>query len=227
MRGRHDQIKDAKSRPRRRSLTNGRGKNRRKLVSLIGGGYFEVFEWMPEEYQVMREIDRVERRENKEKRERLHKRDFLPVSPLSGGKQNVLYVDGNEYDALKEKDAAAKQRQKELILAGAFLPAGNDRTLERPNKSKGPTIVISLKQILAADWPSLRFLVALRDDDYIEVAFDTDSPDFDEEEVSIYMNALPEDERIAPFLLNRKKEEWKVQNENMLLFCLRPPWLKH
>lgn len=118
--------------------------NKQKYLERIklNGGYFQRFEWLPEEYQRKHEYERSEMISRKIKETNIHPLPFNPSQnkrllkheyPFNDSKDEkfvygFLCID-DPYEATKDEKLRAKWMEEAKLLFGDFKPTGPQKPL--------------------------------------------------------------------------------------------------
>lgn len=197
-----------------------------KMTQLWGGGYYQEFEYMPDEYERRANFDRELRQRQVEKREKIANHDWRCASQERRMKHETMinnprnketypYLGGdkdNELEASKHwlrtgalSSRSAGPDRAQVVAEAAFL-AGKGRGLEdnsRTSRMTLPTIVQRLQKRVESDWEGTTVIVSATDQDLIQVAFHMETVD-SERGVLAYMGVMSKDVDILGNLGLRK-----------------------
>eukprot|EP00347_Sterkiella_histriomuscorum_P005196 403357524 len=175
---------------------------------LVGGGFFNEFEWLPDSYDNWKYQD-----------------CFINDNDLRNYVFPFLNID-DPYEATKEEILRAKWLEENKILHGDFKPAQADKAMERVTKQQLPDIVNYIKKVIMIDWAEVNFIIGTNPDSFIEIKFDQKSIDTDLG-LKAYMNTmLTTHEVVSQFNLKRVLKFWGFRDEKHVYFMLAPSWIK-
>lgn len=191
-----------------------------KMTQLWGGGFYQEFEYMPEEYKDKRGLSA--RQVDPHKREKIANHDWrhnsqerrLKHEPLMsnamGGDREIYPYLGGDKDAELEasklflrsmasssrpnKSRGSSMEQAQPLPDASFL-AGRGKGLEDNSLSSRktlPTMVLRLQKRVDEDWEGSTVVVSATDQDLVQVAFHMHTVD-SERGVVAYMGVLSKD----------------------------------
>jgi len=204
-----------------------------KMTQLWGGGCYQEFEYIPDEYQRKGDFSKGMREQSNEKRGQISNHDWRYASQERRQKHETMINDprnkepypylGGDKD-LELPAGGGKWLRSNCSLgtmagggsstfgqgsAGAsessFL-AGKGRGLEdesRGSRMTLPTAIQRLQKRLDADWEGTTVVVSATDQDLVQIAFHMKTVD-SERGVSAYMNVLSKDPELLGALGLRK-----------------------
>lgn len=212
-----------------------------KMTQLWGGGYYQEFEYMPDEYDRRNAALREGRQGSVEKREKIANHDWRYASQEkrmkheamigdSRQKESYPYLGGNKEEeleaskqwlrtgSLSSRASGATQGKEQPRAAGAeasFL-AGKGRGLEdnsRTSRMTLPMIIQRLQKRVEVDWEGTTVVVSATDQDLVQVAFHMATVD-SERGVLAYMGVLSKDVDLLGSLGLRKVSQlWGMKRD--------------
>jgi len=205
-----------------------------KITQLWGGGSYQEFEYMPDEYERKRVFEMEQKQVAMEKRERVSNHDWRHTSQESRLKHEAMmsdprskevypYLGGNKEEEMKaskqwSRDVPMQSRSSQeapKATEGSFL-AGKGQGLEdesRTSRMTLPTMVLRLQKRIDADWEGTTVVVSVTDQDLIQVAFHMETVD-SERGVTAYMNVLGKDVDLLGSLGLRKVSQlWGMKRD--------------
>jgi len=209
-----------------------------KMAQLWGGGYYQEFEYMPDEYERKKNFETQLRHQSMEKREQVSNHDWRFASQEKRMKHEAIISDprnketypylGGDKDAELEgmknwlrsgasssRSGPWKQERAQMPAECSFL-AGKGRGLEddsRTSRMTLPTIVLRLQKRVDADWEGTTVVVSATDQDLIQIAFHMETVD-SERGVMAYMNVLSKDvDLIGSLGLRKVSQLWGMMRD--------------
>jgi len=209
-----------------------------KMTQLWGGGYYQEFEYIPDEYGRRVDYDASVRQSAVDKREKISNHDWRHASQEKRMKHENMIADprkketypylGGDKDA--EEEAAKQYRRGGPLVATAgrsldrspmpstepsFL-AGKGKGLEDDSKGSRmtlPTIVLRLQKRVDADWEGTTVVVSATDQDLIQIAFHMETVD-SERGVVAYMGVLAKDvDLLGQMGLRKVSQLWGMKRD--------------
>jgi len=213
-----------------------------KMTQCIGGGYYQEFEYIPDEYGSRVDHDQSKRKGSLDAREKISNHDWRYVSQERRLKYEAMIVDPRNKETYpylggskEAEEEAAKQMQRGAagppserngswsqdrgsgpVPSEASFLAGRGKGLE--DNSKGsrmmlPTIVLRLQKRLEADWEGTTVVVSATDQDLIQIAFHMDTVD-SERGVVAYMSVLSRDaDLLGSMGLRKVSQLWGMKRD--------------
>jgi len=191
-----------------------------RIAQLWGGGSYQEFEYIPDEYERRRHLDHDLKQASMDKRERVSNHDWRHTSQERKLKYEALvtdprnkeaypYLGGNKEEELKAAKlflrnvpmSARSSTERPLHTEGSFL-AGKGRGLEENSTASRmilPTILHRLQRRVDAAWEGTTVVVSVTDQDLVQVAFHMETVD-SERGVFAYRNDLGKDTFYRPRL---------------------------
>jgi hypothetical protein len=206
-----------------------------KMTQLWGGGYYQDFEYIPDEYDRKDTFERNIRTYSTEKREKISHHDWRHPSQEKRLKHETMIKDPRNKDAYPylggDKDAE-EDASKSFLRGNAF--SGWDLTNDkaRPGNAsfltgKGsgledgsrmsrmtlPVVIQRLQKKFDADWEGTTVVVSATDQDLVQIAFHMATVD-SERGVQAYMNVLSKDVDLLGSLALRKVSQlWGMRRD--------------
>jgi len=207
-----------------------------KMTQLWGGGYYQEFEYIPDEYDRQGAFNRGLRGSDTEKREKISHHDWRYPSQERRLKHETMIKDPRNKDAYPylggDKDAEldpSKNFFRNSAFSGwdwsqdvsrntveqSFL-AGRGSGLEegsRMSRMTLPTVVQRLQTKLDADWEGTTVVVSATEQDLVQIAFHMATVD-SERGVLAYMNVLSKDvELLGTLALRKVSQLWGMKRD--------------
>lgn len=206
-----------------------------KMTQLWGGGYYQEFEYIPDEYDRKGAFDRGLRGNSAEKREKISHHDWRYPSQERRLKHETMIKDPRNKDAYPylggDKDAEldpSKNFFRNSAFSGwdwsqevsrqnetSFL-AGRGSGLEegsRMSRMTLPLIVQRLQTRFDQDWEGTTCVVSATDQDLVQIAFHMATVD-SERGVLAYMNVLSKDvELLGTLALRKVSQLWGMRRD--------------
>jgi hypothetical protein len=208
-----------------------------KMTQLWGGGYYQEFEYVPDEYDRKEAFGRGLRGASTEKREKISHHDWRYSSQEKRLKHETMIKDPRNKDAYPylggDKDAEldpSKPIFRNAAFSGwdwsgdisrqpgveqSFL-AGRGSGLEegsRMSRMTLPTIVQRLQRRLDEDWEGTTVVVSATEQDLVQIAFHMATVD-SERGVLAYMNVLSKDvELLGSLALRKVSQLWGMRRD--------------
>jgi len=206
-----------------------------KMTQLWGGGYYQEFEYIPDEYDRKDGAGRSNRNFSVEKREKISHHDWRFASQEKRLKHETMIKDPRNKDAYPylggDKDAeldpsknifrsgfsgwSGEPGSRVAIHETGFL-AGKGSGLEEGSRSSRmtlPLIVQRLQKRLDEDWEGTTAVVSATEQDLVQIAFHMATVD-SERGVLAYMNVLSKDVDLLGSLALRKVSQlWGMKRD--------------
>merc|ERR1719265_2111282 len=207
-----------------------------KMTQLWGGGYYQEFEYMPDDYDRREGFNRGMRHVSTERREKISHHDWRVPSQEKRLKHETMIKDPRNKDAYPylggDKDAELDPSKNffrnsafsgwdwsgdvsRLNVEQSFL-AGRGSGLEegsRMSRMSLPVIVQRLQKRLDEDWEGTTVVVSATEQDLIQIAFHMATVD-SERGVLAYMNVLSKDVDLLGSLALRKVSQlWGMRRD--------------
>lgn len=213
-----------------------------KMTQLWGGGCYQEFEYMPDEYDRRTAAQSVQRQNNVEKREKIANHDWRYASQEKRMKHEAMIADGRQKETYPylggDKDeemeahklwlrngslpsrgassAQDKETPRPIVVSEASFLAGKGRGLEdnsRTSRMTLPVIVQRLQKRVEQDWEGTTVVVSATDQDLVQVAFHMETVD-SERGVLAYMSVLSKDTDLLSGLGLRKVSQlWGMKRD--------------
>jgi len=206
-----------------------------KMTQLWGGGYYQEFEYIPDEYDRKGLFNRL-RGDSTEKREKISHHDWRYASQEKRLKHETLIKDPRNKDAYPylggDKDAEEAELKNffrsggssgwdlsgdvsRLNVESSFL-AGRGSGLEegsRMSRMTLPMCVQRLQKRLDDDWEGTTVVVSVTEQDLVQIAFHMATVD-SEKGVLAYMNVLSKDvELLGSLALRKVSQLWGMRRD--------------
>lgn len=156
--------------------------------------------------------------------------DFMPVSLTTGKDKFDDYAFeymSEPYDGKREHDRQHKFLQDSKCLARPFIPAGVEKSLQRPTRVLLGDIMGVLYHQVLADWPEAQPTVLATAEDLIVVYFKSDRVKSSKGVLTYMNNVLRRNETVIQYDLRKVNEGWDILTEDLhLMYTLRPPWVR-
>ena len=213
---------------------------------------FSQFQYIPEEYELKKQLDAQEAKDLKEKRLKVGKgKEFAPTGVIEKklpGQDQFLHENSMFYNDARLKNKYKWQsdpieRYQEMItrerlaryaanINPAFCPGGTDEKVDTtmPSRSLLPDILLSLKSTIAKDWKDVG-VSTFEDRSCIVVEFSGVDPD-DSHGVAAYMNIFHRKNPIAArYKLAKNATSWNKSHSESdgsltIRFSMMPPWIR-
>jgi len=206
-----------------------------RMAQLWGGGSYQEFEYIPDEYERRRQLDLEMKHVSTEKREKVSNHDWRHTSQERRLKHEAMvsdprnkeaypYLGGNKEEELKSAklwqrsvpmSARSDSGERPLATEGSFL-AGKGRGLEDDSRASRmilPTVVDRLQRRVDADWEGTTVIVNVTDQDLIQISFHMETVD-SERGVIAYMNVLGKDVDLLGSLgLKKVSQLWGMKRD--------------
>lgn len=209
-----------------------------KMTQLWGGGYYQEFEYIPDEFERKHDFENSLRQVSVDKREQISNHDWRHASqerrlkyesmvqdprnketfPYLGGDKDAELEASKQWlrsGALSSRSGPWSQERSQLPAETSFL-AGKGRGLEddgRTSRMSLPTIVLRLQRRTDSDWEGTTVVVSATDQDLVQIAFHMDTVD-SERGVMAYMNVLAKDVDLLGSLGLRKVSQlWGMKRD--------------
>jgi len=207
-----------------------------KMTQLWGGGYYQEFEYIPDEYDRAGAFNRGLRGASTEKREKISHHDWRYPSQEKRCKHETMIKDPRNKDAYPylggDKDAEldpSKNFFRNSAFSGwdwsqdvsrahaeqSFL-AGRGSGLEegsRMSRMTLPLIIQRLQKRLDEDWEGTTVVVSATEQDLVQIAFHMATVD-SERGVLAYMNVLSKDvELLGTLALRKVSQLWGMRRD--------------
>lgn len=208
-----------------------------KMTQLWGGGYYQEFEYMPDDYDRREGFNRGMRHVSTERREKISHHDWRVPSQEKRLKHETMIKDPRNKDAYPylggDKDAELDPSKPIFRSGGSsafdastnfsrppphetgFL-AGKGNGLEdgsRNSRKTLPQVVQTLQKRLDEDWEGTTVVVSATDQDLVQIAFHMATVD-SERGVLAYMNVLSKDVDLLGSLALRKVSQlWGMRRD--------------
>jgi hypothetical protein len=205
-----------------------------KMTQLWGGGYYQEFEYMPDEYDRRPNFSFGMRTSDREKREKIANHDWRYASQEKRMKHESLINDPRSKETYPylggDKDAEEEASKLWLRSSGTHGPssgqdrgtaevsflAGKGKGLEDDSRSSRmilPTIVQRLQRRVETDWEGTTVVVSATDQDLVQIAFHMETVD-SERGVLAYMGVLAKDVDLVGNLGLRKVSQlWGMRRD--------------
>lgn len=207
-----------------------------KMTQLWGGGYYQEFEYIPDDYDRKGAFDRGLRGAGTEKREKISHHDWRYPSQERRLKHETMIKDPRNKDAYPylggDKDAeldpsknffrnsafsgwdwsqnASREHNEQSFLAGrgSGLEEGS-----RSSRMTLPLVVQTLQKQLDEDWEGTTCVVSATEQDLVQIAFHMATVD-SERGVLAYMNVLSKDvELLGSLALRKVSQLWGMRRD--------------
>merc|ERR1719331_1354218 len=207
-----------------------------KMTQLWGGGYYQEFEYMPDDYDRREGFNRGMRHVSTERREKISHHDWRVPSQEKRLKHETMIKDPRNKDAYPylggDKDAEEAELKNffrsggssgwdlsgdvsRLNVESSFL-AGRGSGLEegsRMSRMTLPMCVQRLQKRLDDDWEGTTVVVSVTEQDLVQIAFHMATVD-SEKGVLAYMNVLSKDvELLGSLALRKVSQLWGMRRD--------------
>jgi len=207
-----------------------------KMTQLWGGGYYQEFEYIPDEYDRSSGANRFMRGTSTERREKISHHDWRYPSQEKRLKHETMIRDPRNKDAYPylggDKDAEldpSKNFFRNSAFSGwdwskeisrmryeqSFL-AGRGSGLEEGSKNSRmtlPHVVQTLQKRLDDDWEGTTVVVSATEQDLVQIAFHMATVD-SERGVMAYMNVMSKDvELLGSLALRKVSQLWGMRRD--------------
>lgn len=208
-----------------------------KMTQLWGGGYYQEFEYIPDEYDRQEAFGRGLRGASTEKREKISHHDWRYPSQERRLKHENMIKDPRNKDAYPylggDKDAELNPHNMNFFRNSAFsgwdfstdvartnveqsFLAGRGSGLEDGSRSSRmtlPVVVQRLQKRLDEDWEGTTVVVSATEQDLVQIAFHMATVD-SERGVLAYMNVLSKDvELLGTLALRKVSQLWGMKRD--------------
>ena len=214
---------------------NRHSKPKPKLCHLWGcDGLVHEFEWMPDSFETVMELQKREKAESLAKRKLISESDFVPTGIQAKDKhedgftgEKVSFLTVNEpYEAATEHASRLKWIQECQLLAGEFRPSVQDHSTSRINRQHVTEIVAILRARLQTDWEESEVEVEYTADELVEIRVKQATVD-SQVALHAYMNVLAnQDETLYQYKLKRVPQGWGLEDEGLIYYTLALPWTR-
>ena len=214
---------------------NRHSKPKPKLCHLWGcDGLVHEFEWMPDSFETVMELQKREKAESLAKRKLISESDFVPTGIQAKDKhedgftgEKVSFLTVNEpYEAATEHASRLKWIQECQLLAGEFRTSVQDHSTSRINRQHVTEIVAILRARLQTDWEESEVEVEYTADELVEIRVKQATVD-SQVALHAYMNVLAnQDETLYQYKLKRVPQGWGLEDEGLIYYTLALPWTR-
>lgn len=207
-----------------------------KMTQLWGGGYYQEFEYIPDEYDRKDAFSRGIRGNSTEKREKISHHDWRHPSQERRLKHETMIKDPRNKDAYPYLGGCKDDELdigKNFLRSPAFSGWEWSQEISRQSNEQGflagkgsgleensrmsrmtlPLIVQRLQKRLDEDWEGTTVVVSATEQDLVQVAFHMANVD-SERGVMAYMNVLSKDiELLGSLALRKVSQLWGMRRD--------------